>query len=115
MSIANKNFRRHGQKGGWYRIAWAFLKLVDDGWKSGRFGERTRLQLYRPSLKVTDGEGNIKDLWAWWRTEGAPEEVLAGAGGRLERTDAGENGPASSIAGEERRRWQARPEARAPR
>ena len=69
MSVANKNFRRYGQKGGWYRIAWAFLKLVDEDWRSMRFGQRTRLQMYKPSLKVTDGEGTIKDVWTWWRSD----------------------------------------------
>ena len=38
--------------GGWYRIAWAFLKLVDADWRSGRFGQRVRLQLFKPQLKV---------------------------------------------------------------
>ena len=48
MTVASKNFRRQGQSGGWYRIAWAFLKLVDEDWRSTRFGWRSRLQLYKP-------------------------------------------------------------------
>ena len=40
------------EPGGWYRIAWAFLKLVDADWRSGRFGQRVRLQLFKPQLKV---------------------------------------------------------------
>ena len=53
MSVANKNYNRYGQKGGWYRIAWAFLKLVDADWRSSRFGQKVRLQMFKPNLKVT--------------------------------------------------------------
>ena len=52
MSVANKNYNRYGQKGGWYRIAWAFLKLVDADWRSSRFGQKVRLQMFKPHLKV---------------------------------------------------------------
>ena len=75
--------------GGWYRIAWAFLKLVDADWRSSRFGQRVRLQMFKPNLKVKecwdgkkfnyvstlqatdsrDEDTNIKDLWNWWRND----------------------------------------------
>ena len=71
MAVASKNFRRLGQKGGWYRIAWAFLKLVDGKWSSSRFGERVRLQLFRPSLRST-GEDGHKDAWKSWKSGKRP-------------------------------------------
>ena len=57
--------------GGWYRIAWAFLKVVDADWRSERFGQRCRLQMFKPHPTLTDSsdeENNIKDVWHWWRT-----------------------------------------------
>ena len=44
----------HKQRGGWYSIAWAFLKLRDGDWRSGRFGQKVRLQLYSPPLVSSD-------------------------------------------------------------
>ena len=95
MSVANKNYNRYGQKGGWYRIAWAFLKLVDADWRSSRFGQKVRLQMFKPHLKVkeekleefwhsldlicfkatdrNDEDTNIKDLWNWWRNDKSVE------------------------------------------
>ena len=67
MAVASKNFRRLGQKGGWYRVAWAFLKLVDGKWRSSRFGNRVRLQLFRPSLRTTSESGH-KDAWKAWKS-----------------------------------------------
>ena len=67
MTVASKNFRRQGQSGGWYRIAWAFLKLLDQNWRSGRFSERCRLQLYKPggvTREETDSES--REVWRWW-------------------------------------------------
>ena len=71
MAVASKNFRRLGQKGGWYRVAWAFLKLVDGKWRSSRFGNRVRLQLFRPSLRST-GESGHKDAWKAWKSGKRP-------------------------------------------
>ena len=71
MAVASKNFRRLGQKGGWYRVAWAFLKLVDGKWRSNRFGERVRLQLFRPSLR-SPGEDGHKDAWKSWKSGKRP-------------------------------------------
>lgn len=72
MTVASKNFRHYGQSGGWYRIAWAFLKLVDQDWRSSRFGSRCRLQLYKPSVKMSSSreeETNIRDVWSCWRSD----------------------------------------------
>ena len=33
MAVANQNYRRAREKGGWYRIAWAFLRLADGQWR----------------------------------------------------------------------------------
>ena len=64
MTVASKS-------GGWYRIAWAFLKLVDQEWRSSRFGSRVRLQLYKPSVRSSsrEEETNIRDVWSWWRSD----------------------------------------------
>ena len=73
-----------------YRIAWAFLKLVDGSWRSSRysdnifcliwkslvlylflltrFGSRVRLQLYKPSMRSSaEGEAGLRDVWTTWR------------------------------------------------
>ena len=65
MTVASKS-------GGWYRIAWAFLKLVDQDWRSSRFGSRVRLQLYKPSVRASSSreeETNIREVWNWWRSD----------------------------------------------
>ena len=73
MTVASKNFRRQGQSGGWYRIAWAFLKLLDQDWRSERFSERCRLQLYKPggllkeARRETETDSDSREVWRWWR------------------------------------------------
>lgn len=74
MTVASKNFRRQGQSGGWYRIAWAFLKLVDEDWRSTRFGWRSRLQLYKPggvreARLEPDRQEDSREVWRWWRSD----------------------------------------------
>ena len=94
MALANKKLNRYGQKGkqlklclsqpsylsyhplfttidGWYRVAWAFLKCVDNDWRSERFGQKCRLQMFKPQVKLTDSsrqsEDDVRDVWDWWR------------------------------------------------
>ena len=43
---------------------------MDADWRSERFGQRCRLQMFKPSPSLTDTsdeENNIKDVWNWWR------------------------------------------------
>ena len=44
---------------------------MDADWRSERFGQRCRLQMFKPSPSLTDTsdeENNIKDVWNWWRS-----------------------------------------------
>nr|XP_022332539.1 jouberin-like isoform X2 [Crassostrea virginica] len=66
MNTARRQFTNQKTEGGWYRIAWAFLKIRGNNDKLNT-GSKVRLQLFVPPSS-SSGKSNQLEVYQWWRS-----------------------------------------------
>ncbi|XP_062592731.1 jouberin-like isoform X1 [Saccostrea cucullata] len=64
MNTASKQFSSQKREGGWYRIAWAFLKIRGNNNKLN-VGSKVRLQLFVPPSS-SHPKPNQLEVYQWW-------------------------------------------------
>ncbi|XP_052095753.1 jouberin-like isoform X1 [Mytilus californianus] len=67
MNHANVKFSSQGSEGGWYRIAWAFLKVLGNNNKLNT-GSKVRLQLFEPPSSQMRTGPNQPEVYQWWKS-----------------------------------------------
>ncbi|KAK3089926.1 hypothetical protein FSP39_007688 [Pinctada imbricata] len=65
LSMNTASNQSSSTQGGWYRIAWAFLKVIGNN-KKPNTGGKVRLQLFMPSSGA-NSKSNQLEVYQWWK------------------------------------------------
>ncbi|CAE1326571.1 AHI1 [Acanthosepion pharaonis] len=68
MNMASLHYSKQKQESGWYKIAWAFLKIVGANNKVNT-GSKVRLQLFEPINTSIDmlSSSQMPEVYNWWK------------------------------------------------
>ncbi|CAG5116451.1 unnamed protein product, partial [Candidula unifasciata] len=67
LDFVSMNTASNQEEGGWYKIAWAFLKVLG---KNGKInvGNKIRLQLFLPPNKILHQQPGQPQVYTWWKS-----------------------------------------------